>query len=174
MSHKIDYSYIPKSKYVAEKDKHTDEYQKKRRELKSSRGNSSRKKKKRKDKKKRSVFLGKYREYIKSSVWKQKRSHRLKLDNWSCVVCGGYSHHVHHWYYTYPYGKEKKYQLASVCYRCHQHIHDHHGYITDIYKYENQYDIQIKILGLIKCIRLELGITSTTQKFFFNLSRKNI
>lgn len=70
-----------------------------------------------------------YMDYMQSETWKQKRSERLKIDEYRCVGCGTYGSQlnkieVHHMGYKLPFGEEDPYRhLVSLCTVCHMHIH---------------------------------------------------
>jgi len=97
------------------------ELEKSRRLKKKPEVNKKHKKKKRKF---RPVLYDDYYEFIKSKTWYEIRKPVLKRDKNKCVHCGNKARHVHHKWYTRPFGKEKLKQLESVCRKCHQTIHD--------------------------------------------------
>ena len=138
MVHKIDTLYISKNKYVPENDPNTEAYLERIRKSKEIKGKANKKKKKckkndlikdmpkKRKTKNKDIFIGTYKNYIKSEVWKHKRYERCKHDNFRCVICEREAVAVHHWFYTMPFGKEEMFQLGSMCGRCHKHIHDEH------------------------------------------------
>lgn len=68
-----------------------------------------------------------YKEYIKSTVWYQKRLARLKKDNYTCQKCGDTEFlEVHHLTYD-NLGDEPIEDLICLCRACHQAIHDKYG-----------------------------------------------
>ncbi|MCR4684029.1 MAG: hypothetical protein K5649_01035 [Lachnospiraceae bacterium] len=72
----------------------------------------------------------KYREYLKSDEWKALAKKRMKIDGYSCCMCGctGTANNpleVHHLTYKYIYREETRiYQeLMTLCHVCHKSIH---------------------------------------------------
>ena len=117
----IDKTYVPKKPYVPLEDPNSREAQE------AYRNESIRRRAKKKAAKLRRnngpIFQGTYQEYLVSKTWAKKRALRLAKDQYKCVVCQTAANQVHHWYYTYPYGRERDYQLASMCCLCHIAVH---------------------------------------------------
>lgn len=64
-----------------------------------------------------------YNRYIKSEKWKLKREAVLRRDGYRCFVCGNHkSLEAHHLTYK-DFGKEKLYQIITLCRSCHKAIH---------------------------------------------------
>ena len=64
-------------------------------------------------------------EYLKSEEWQRKRYVVLKRDNWKCVYCGDKATQVHHKKYAkHNIGKEPIDWLVSICFKCHDSIHN--------------------------------------------------
>ena len=66
------------------------------------------------------------KQYMKSSKWKAKRKLVIKRDK-VCQKCAGPGTEVHHISYRYL-GNEPLKDLALLCRKCHQKIHDRKGY----------------------------------------------
>ena len=65
-----------------------------------------------------------YQAYLNSSHWQAKRQVILKRDNYECQFCkASKATQVHHLNYD-NLGNESDFELLSVCYNCHQIIHD--------------------------------------------------
>lgn len=62
--------------------------------------------------------------YLKSDAWRRKRYVVFKRDNWMCVYCGSKATQVHHKKYARNIGREPIHWLESVCYSCHESLHD--------------------------------------------------
>lgn len=72
----------------------------------------------------------KYREYLKSSKWKEIARKRMEIDGNRCVMCGsrgtqGNPLECHHLSYKSLYEEESRiYQdLVSLCHCCHKSVH---------------------------------------------------
>lgn len=70
-------------------------------------------------------FYTDYNEYINSMLWQEKRTERLKIDNFRCAKCGSvYNLQVHHLRYPKLLGTEKaESDLITLCKSCHEGIH---------------------------------------------------
>ena len=72
-----------------------------------------------------------YKRYIKSAQWEQKKQERMKIDNYSCVMCGRSQKYcktlqVHHVTYQ-RLGCENIYtDLCTVCGSCHKKLHNYY------------------------------------------------
>ena len=65
-----------------------------------------------------------YNAYLASPAWKSKRELILKRDNHICQFCQtATATQIHHLSYD-NLGNESEFELLSVCYSCHQIIHD--------------------------------------------------
>jgi len=62
-----------------------------------------------------------YKEYLKSSLWYERRDLMLSLYPF-CYVCKGKAEQVHHKSYD-NIGNEGKRDLISLCRKCHKKIH---------------------------------------------------
>lgn len=63
--------------------------------------------------------------YLKSDDWRRKRYVVLRRDNWRCVYCGARATQVHHKRYAKRnIGREPIDWLVSVCYACHESLHN--------------------------------------------------
>ena len=62
-------------------------------------------------------------EYMKSSMWREKREQILKRDGYKCTFCGTAKNlRVHHiTYVNIPYEKDE--DLITVCDKCHKKLH---------------------------------------------------
>lgn len=61
-----------------------------------------------------------YYEYIGSSEWKAKRQERLQIDDYQCVVCKSTDGlQVHHLHYETLGNEDARFDLITVCQRCH-------------------------------------------------------
>lgn len=73
-----------------------------------------------------------YEEYLKSDEWEQKKEQRMKVDNYSCVMCGRNREHcrtlqVHHISYK-RLGHENIFtDLCTVCGSCHKKLHNYYN-----------------------------------------------
>lgn len=82
---------------------------------------------------KQEVFLKRFREsnrneyieYLRSDKWKEKRLQRLKLDNFTCQICGVQNGKldVHHTTYD-TFGNESIYDIITLCRNCHNKLHE--------------------------------------------------
>lgn len=63
-----------------------------------------------------------YRRYMRSPAWLEKRAARLRLDKGLCVRCGARARHVHHVSYL-RLGAEEMEDLLSLCLPCHEAEH---------------------------------------------------
>ena len=186
MAHKIDRLYVAKNKYVPENDPNAEAYIERIRMLREQQSKSDkkkhrarkRKKKKREVKKrvknrskKENVFLGSYKNYMKSGIWRSKRKEALRKDDYKCVICEEGATVVHHWYYTLPYGKEKRHQLGSMCDRCHMYIHDEHDdSVKSLVMFDDD-EVKDMIFELIKLIRCDLSEYELNDEFLAALGR---
>jgi len=69
-------------------------------------------------------FDSTYAQYLSSPAWEKKRLQILNRDNFICRFCSSSkATQVHHLSYQ-NLGSESELELISVCYRCHQHIHN--------------------------------------------------
>lgn len=65
-----------------------------------------------------------YNRYLESLWWKTIRNERLRVDNYTCVVCKSKSKlQVHHITYKSLYGEDVLNDLMTVCNKCHERIH---------------------------------------------------
>jgi len=64
-----------------------------------------------------------YRNYLDSKVWKQKRKEVLKRDNNRCAHCGARATQVHHKWYAQKKGTEPLEALEAICNNCHRSLH---------------------------------------------------
>lgn len=66
-----------------------------------------------------------YIEYLRSDKWKEKRLQRLKLDNFTCQICGIQNGKldVHHTTYN-TFGNESIYDIITLCRPCHNKLHE--------------------------------------------------
>ena len=74
------------------------------------------------------IFNGKYKDYLKTGLWKRKRIYLFKKRGAICQGCSYIPHtlselHVHHRTYT-TLGNEKEQHLTILCKTCHKKIHD--------------------------------------------------
>lgn len=66
----------------------------------------------------------KYKKYIASPQWKEKRYERLQYDGYRCRLCGATNYlTVHHITYRHL-GDEKMRDLITLCQHCHERIHE--------------------------------------------------
>lgn len=69
----------------------------------------------------------KYRKYIRSDDWMQKREERLQIDGWKCVMCQrGLKEcglQVHHITYRNLGHEDTLHDLVTLCPSCHMKIH---------------------------------------------------
>jgi hypothetical protein len=64
-----------------------------------------------------------YTDYLKSHEWQEKRSERLKIDNYTCQRCGGKHYlNVHHLSYTNVGNEDIYNDLITLCESCHEKI----------------------------------------------------
>ena len=77
-----------------------------------------------------------YRRYIRSPEWEKKKAERMRIDNYSCVMCGRSREHcrtlqVHHITYA-RLGNENIYtDLCTVCGSCHKKLHNYYDRIRE-------------------------------------------
>ena len=69
------------------------------------------------------VRKNKYRRYLLSPAWREKRENILKRDSYLCVSCGQKAQQVHHLTYKNIYN-EKESELVSICIDCHNKEHE--------------------------------------------------
>ena len=73
-----------------------------------------------------------YETYLKSTEWEQKKEQRMKVDNYSCVMCGRNREHcrtlqIHHITYK-RLGREDVFtDLCTVCGSCHKKLHNYYN-----------------------------------------------
>jgi len=150
----IDRSYVPKRPYVPLSDPNSKE------SAEACRAASRKRNAKRKAAQLRRnsgpSFTGTYREYLASDVWAKKRRMRLAEDNNKCIVCQENADQVHHWCYTYPYGKERDYQLAGMCGRCHKYTHKKYDIVSNKLKGLRARECKLEIQHLINMMRQAL------------------
>lgn len=105
-------------------------------------GKGKRKKKKLKYGKKVMPFVRpKYKEYIKSAAWKDRRKAYYALHKKECVVCKS-NHRVGLHHLTYRnLGREKDEELVALCWSCHEGYHNQYGV-----KHDNDEDTQQYII----------------------------
>lgn len=64
-----------------------------------------------------------YEQYLRSSEWQQKRSQRLKIDNFRCQKCGSpIDVQVHHLNYNSIFNEDVYRDLITLCKKCHQKV----------------------------------------------------
>lgn len=68
----------------------------------------------------------KWRRYLRSRAWKEKRLEAIRRANWRCEVCGRRSfderdYQVHHRTYE-RFGDELPEDLMAMCHRCHRRV----------------------------------------------------
>lgn len=81
-------------------------------------------KKKKKRRKKKKSKKPKYKTYIKSKAWQNKREKFLKSLGGRCERCNSRdSINVHHMHYGFV-GREKEKHVALLCKRCHFQFHE--------------------------------------------------
>lgn len=79
-----------------------------------------------------------YDDYLKSEAWQHKRDLRLKIDDYSCAMCGrpqekckrGLTvHHIRYYRNGHSIlGRENVWKdLVSLCYPCHHKLHRYYG-----------------------------------------------
>ncbi len=61
-----------------------------------------------------------YKAYLRTAVWKAKRSLRLEIDNYECTGCQEIATEVDHVDYARFGGQELMSDLQSVCKECHE------------------------------------------------------
>jgi 5-methylcytosine-specific restriction endonuclease McrA len=66
--------------------------------------------------------MSKYREYLQSDEWIEKRDRILKRDKYQCQKCHAPARDVHHLTYA-RVRRERDEDLISVCRNCHQFEH---------------------------------------------------
>ena len=77
-----------------------------------------------------------YKRYIRSPEWEQKKAERMRIDNYSCVMCGRNREHcrtlqVHHVTYA-RLGDENIYtDLCTVCGSCHKKLHNYYDRVRE-------------------------------------------
>lgn len=77
-----------------------------------------------------------YRRYIRSPEWEKKKAERMRIDNYSCVMCGRNREHcrtlqVHHITYK-NLGHENIYtDLCTVCGSCHKKLHNYYDRVRE-------------------------------------------
>ena len=68
-----------------------------------------------------------YRDYMKSPRWDAKKLQRLKIDNFSCCMCGKSVQYggleVHHITYKRPTNENVMQDLCTLCHDCHTKMH---------------------------------------------------
>lgn len=67
--------------------------------------------------------MSRYREYLRSDVWRQKRALVLQRSDGTCELCGGTATQVHHVQYPKTLGTETLDSLVAVCEQCHRKSH---------------------------------------------------
>jgi len=73
-----------------------------------------------------------YKEYLESDIWKKKRD-KMVAEAGECEICGATSNLVvHHLRYQYKsgrsvLGRERKTDLAVLCWDCHKRMHEEYG-----------------------------------------------
>lgn len=71
-----------------------------------------------------------YDSYISSDKWKALKLDRLLIDDFRCQQCKkpvtAETSHCHHTTYQ-DFGREKLWQIVTVCPKCHNLIHEFHG-----------------------------------------------
>lgn len=66
--------------------------------------------------------------YIKSDLWKARRSGRLKIDGYRCALCRAKDNlNVHHLSYQNLGFENARFELITVCEECHKRIHSFDG-----------------------------------------------
>lgn len=66
-----------------------------------------------------------YLDYIKSKTWQIKRTERLKIDNFTCQICGNKRNlNVHHLTYKNFKNENIYSDLITLCGKCHQKIEE--------------------------------------------------
>ena len=77
-----------------------------------------------------------YKKYMRSKEWEEKKQERMKIDNFSCVMCGRSREHcrtlqVHHITYK-NLGHENVYtDLCTVCGSYHKKLHNYYDRIRE-------------------------------------------
>ena len=71
-----------------------------------------------------------YKQYIQSPEWKQKREKRMKIDDFTCVMCGRSADEVrgglqiHHVNYMNLGHEDPLTDLVCLCGSCHRKLHN--------------------------------------------------
>ena len=66
-----------------------------------------------------------YKQYLQSPKWQEKRSERLKLDNYKCQRCGRpFDLEIHHITYRNIFDEDVSSDLITLCNKCHRKIED--------------------------------------------------
>ena len=68
-----------------------------------------------------------YRSYMKSLDWQRKKLQRLKIDGFSCVMCGRFAPdalEVHHITYQHLGNEDVMKELCCLCPVCHKLMHN--------------------------------------------------
>lgn len=103
--------------------------------------NKKRKQKKIKQKPK-VIIPKKYKKYIKSGFWKQRKKHFYQRNKKQCQACDSIKNvDLHHLLYK-EYGNEKDEHLVALCRDCHQEFHDIYGVKMDLIKDTNEFIIE--------------------------------
>ena len=77
-----------------------------------------------------------YKKYMRSKEWEEKKQERMRIDNYSCVMCGRGREHcrtlqVHHITYK-NLGHENVYtDLCTVCGSCHKKLHNYYDRVRE-------------------------------------------
>ncbi len=77
-----------------------------------------------KQKKRKKRGRGNYQKYLRSEEWKMRREQRLKIDNYTCQMCGTKEKLVvHHKTYARIFNEDMD-DLITLCDPCHKKVHN--------------------------------------------------
>ena len=80
----------------------------------------------------------KYREYLNSPEWHEKKRQRMQIDNFTCQMCGCKGSklnplNVHHMSYHHLYHEDVQKDLVTLCRSCHMGVHNMMNRVTNSY-----------------------------------------
>lgn len=65
-----------------------------------------------------------YRDYLNTDTWNEKRKARLKIDRYTCQMCGSrHDLEVHHFTYRNKGCENVWKDLVTLCDECHRKVH---------------------------------------------------
>jgi hypothetical protein len=112
-----------------------------------------------------------YQEYIGSNAWSIKRTQRLEIDGYKCVVCKGDNGlQVHHLHYETLGNEDALHDLVTVCGKCHK-------FFDTIERYQRYQKRQRRVEAIDLEVRerkdIQHGMESITVQIDINVRPSN-